>query len=173
MPHPRDQPVDSSRIAAIRMGTTVATNALLERQGARCVLLITEGFGDLLQIGNQARPRIFDLEIARPQLLYERAIEVRERVRIVSNQVGFPDVGDAPSGSGSVSGTGSSSRSRPSSSSSSSSTAVSTSAFFHCSRGVDELKGLSAWKLVCSYSYRFMKQSTVHSILLIFPSIYS
>jgi 5-oxoprolinase (ATP-hydrolysing) len=79
----RAQPVVSSiEIESIRMGTTVATNALLERQGARCVLLITKGFGDLLQIGNQARPRIFDLEIARPQLLYENAIEIDERVRI-------------------------------------------------------------------------------------------
>lgn len=64
------------------MGTTVATNALLERQGARCALLVSRGFGDLLQIGNQSRPRIFDLEIRKPQLLYERVIEVDERVRL-------------------------------------------------------------------------------------------
>ena len=52
-PHPRDQPLDTSRIDYIRMGTTVATNALLERQGEPCALVITKGFRDLLYIGNQ------------------------------------------------------------------------------------------------------------------------
>ncbi len=66
----------------IRMGTTVATNALLERKGARTALVITQGFGDLLQIGSQNRPRIFDLEIRKPDLLYERVIELPERVRL-------------------------------------------------------------------------------------------
>lgn len=61
MPFPRDQPLDTSRIEWIRMGTTVATNALLERKGERIALLITRGFCDLLHIGNQARPCIFDL----------------------------------------------------------------------------------------------------------------
>lgn len=55
--------VDASKIKWIRMGTTVATNALLERKGARIALLINEGFKDLLFIGNQARPNIFDLVI--------------------------------------------------------------------------------------------------------------
>lgn len=55
--------VDTSRIDWIRMGTTVATNALLERKGAKMALLINEGFKDLLHIGNQARPNIFDLVI--------------------------------------------------------------------------------------------------------------
>ncbi len=50
------------------MGTTVATNALLEREGARCALLVTEGFGDLWHIGNQSRPRIFDLEVKIPEV---------------------------------------------------------------------------------------------------------
>lgn len=63
IPHPRDQAVDTSRIESIRMGTTVATNALLERKGETCVLVTTEGFGDLLHIGNQSRPAIFDLAI--------------------------------------------------------------------------------------------------------------
>jgi 5-oxoprolinase (ATP-hydrolysing) len=67
----------------IRMGTTVATNALLERKGARCALLITRGFGDVLQIGNQDRPNIFDLEIRKPDLLYETVIEVDERLRLL------------------------------------------------------------------------------------------
>ena len=62
------------------MGTTVATNALLERKGARVGLLVTKGFRDLLQIGNQSRPRIFDLQIVKPENLYETVIEINERV---------------------------------------------------------------------------------------------
>lgn len=58
---PPSEPIDSSNIEWIRMGTTVATNALLERKGERMALLITRGFKDLLHIGNQARPKIFDL----------------------------------------------------------------------------------------------------------------
>lgn len=64
----------------IRMGTTVATNALLERKGERIALLITQGFRDLLHIGNQARPSIFSLEIMCPENLYEEVIEIDERV---------------------------------------------------------------------------------------------
>jgi 5-oxoprolinase (ATP-hydrolysing) len=64
----------------IRMGTTVATNALLERKGAPSALVITKGFGDSLQIGKQNRPRIFDLKIVKPEPLYERVIEIDERV---------------------------------------------------------------------------------------------
>jgi len=62
------------------MGTTVATNALLERKGERCALITTKGFKDLQVIGNQSRPKIFDLEIRRPDLLYEYVGEVDERV---------------------------------------------------------------------------------------------
>eukprot|EP00752_Nemacystus_decipiens_P005177 g4697.t1 len=80
VPHPRDEPLDTSRIDYIRMGTTVATNALLERQGESCALVITKGFRDLLYIGNQSRPNIFDLEIRRPELLYKAVVEVEERV---------------------------------------------------------------------------------------------
>jgi 5-oxoprolinase (ATP-hydrolysing) len=80
VPHPRDAPVPFTHIESIRMGTTVATNALLERKGARMALLVTAGFRDLLHIGNQARPRIFDLRIARPENLYEAVVEVPERV---------------------------------------------------------------------------------------------
>ncbi|TAD78160.1 MAG: 5-oxoprolinase [Oscillatoriales cyanobacterium] len=75
-----DEPIDLAQIGAIEMGTTVATNALLERKGDRTVLVITEGFGDALQIGYQNRPDIFALEIRKPAPLYERAIEVRERL---------------------------------------------------------------------------------------------
>ncbi|XP_062501085.1 5-oxoprolinase-like isoform X1 [Corticium candelabrum] len=72
--------IDTRHIEWIRMGTTVATNALLERKGKRMALLITKGFEDLLYIGNQARPNIFDLEIVCPEVLYEHVIEVEERV---------------------------------------------------------------------------------------------
>lgn len=67
-------------IASIRMGTTVATNALLERKGAPTVLVVTEGFGDLLEIGTQARPDIFARHIVKPDQLQDRVIEARERV---------------------------------------------------------------------------------------------
>lgn len=79
---PRGQPIDTSMIKSIRMGTTVATNALLERTGERIALVVTEGFRDCLQIGNQARPRIFDLAIQRPEVLYEEVVEVEERVTL-------------------------------------------------------------------------------------------
>jgi 5-oxoprolinase (ATP-hydrolysing) len=72
--------IPDGAIRAVKMGTTVATNALLERKGERTLLLITAGFGDLLRIGYQTRPRLFDLEIQRPDLLYERAAEVQERL---------------------------------------------------------------------------------------------
>lgn len=64
----------------IRMGTTIATNALLERKGARCALIISKGFGDLLRIGKQNRLDIFDLKIEKPEPLYEMVVEVDERV---------------------------------------------------------------------------------------------
>ena len=83
IPHPPTAPVDTSRIASIRMGTTVATNALLERKGERMAFVVTKGFRDLLWIGNQSRAKIFDLVIERPQLLYEEVVEVDERVRVL------------------------------------------------------------------------------------------
>ena len=67
-------------IDVVKMGTTVATNALLERKGDRTVLLTTRGLGDLLRIGYQDRPRLFDLDIRLPELLHERVIEVDERL---------------------------------------------------------------------------------------------
>ena len=74
-------PIPSDQIAAVKMGTTVATNALLERKGERTLLLITKGFRDALRIGYQARPKIFAKHIIKPDLLYERVVEVDERVR--------------------------------------------------------------------------------------------
>ncbi|MBW6506625.1 MAG: hydantoinase B/oxoprolinase family protein [Rhodobacteraceae bacterium] len=73
-------PIPPGAIGAVKMGTTVATNALLERKGERVLLLITRGFADLLRIGNQTRPRLFDLHIRRPELLYERVAEVPGRL---------------------------------------------------------------------------------------------
>ncbi|WP_331767964.1 hydantoinase B/oxoprolinase family protein [Embleya sp. NBC_00896] len=75
-----EQAVPSGEVDAVRMGTTVATNALLERTGERTVLVITRGFGDALRIGYQNRPRIFDREISLPEALYERVVEVDERI---------------------------------------------------------------------------------------------
>ena len=73
-------PIPGERIDVVRMGTTVATNALLERKGERTVLVITRGFGDALRIGNQQRPDLFARHIVLPERLYERVIEVEERV---------------------------------------------------------------------------------------------
>ncbi|MYA91489.1 MAG: 5-oxoprolinase, partial [Synechococcus sp. SB0663_bin_10] len=73
-------PVPSQAIAEVRMGTTVATNALLERKGERVALAVTRGFRHALAIGNQARPRLFDLEIRRPELLYTQVVEIEERI---------------------------------------------------------------------------------------------
>ena len=74
-------PIPSDHIATVKMGTTVATNALLERKGDRTLLLITRGFRDALKIGYQARPEIFAKKIVKPDMLYERVVEVEERVR--------------------------------------------------------------------------------------------
>src|SRR5882672_6842390 len=68
------------RIDAVKMGTTVATNALLERKGEPTLLVITRGFRDALRIAYQNRPRIFDRHIVLPELLYARVIEVEERI---------------------------------------------------------------------------------------------
>jgi 5-oxoprolinase (ATP-hydrolysing) len=73
--------IPSERISAVKMGTTVATNALLERKGERTLLLVSKGFRDALRIGYQARPKIFAKHIIKPDMLYERVVEVDERVR--------------------------------------------------------------------------------------------
>jgi 5-oxoprolinase (ATP-hydrolysing) len=70
----------AGQVGSVRLGTTVATNALLERKGTPTVLVITEGFADALRIAYQNRPRIFDRRITVPEVLYERVIEARERV---------------------------------------------------------------------------------------------
>src|SRR5258708_20142702 len=73
---------EGGSIAEVRMGTTVATNALLERKGERVALAITRGFGDALRIGYQARPDIFARHIVLPSMLYERVVEIDERVGV-------------------------------------------------------------------------------------------
>ena len=75
------EPIPPGKVGAVKMGTTVATNALLERKGDRTLLLITKGFRDALKIGYQARPKIFAKQIVKPDMLYERVAEVDERVR--------------------------------------------------------------------------------------------
>ena len=75
-----DQPLPSHKIQAVKMGTTVATNALLEHKGERVVLLITKGFRDALRIGYQNRPDIFAREIILPEMIYEQVIEIEERI---------------------------------------------------------------------------------------------
>jgi 5-oxoprolinase (ATP-hydrolysing) len=75
-----EEPITPARVESVKMGTTVATNALLERQGERTVLVITRGFRDALRIATQARPRLFERRIVLPELLYERVIEADERV---------------------------------------------------------------------------------------------
>ncbi len=79
---PRGTKLDTSKIESIRMGTTVATNALLERKGERIAMVVTKGFKDCLEIGNQSRPKIFDLAIRKPDVLYQEVVEIDERVTL-------------------------------------------------------------------------------------------
>ncbi len=74
------RPIDPSTPLTVKMGTTVATNALLERKGDPTLLVISEGFADALRIGYQNRPELFDLRIRLPDMLYSRVLEARERV---------------------------------------------------------------------------------------------
>ena len=74
------KPIPVEQIEAVKMGTTVATNALLERKGERTVLFITKGFRDALRIAYQNRPKIFERNIVLPELLYASAVEVQERI---------------------------------------------------------------------------------------------
>ncbi len=87
----KDDPIPSQRIGEVKMGTTVATNALLERKGDRTALVITKGFRDALKIAYQARPDIFAKEIILPEQLYERVIEIDERVRTDGTVEILPD----------------------------------------------------------------------------------
>ena len=87
------EPIPPGRVGAVKMGTTVATNALLERKGERTLLLITKGFRDALKIGYQARPKIFARHIIKPDMLYERVAEVDERARADGTVERTPDLG--------------------------------------------------------------------------------
>lgn len=87
-----DEPIPAGLIDAVRMGTTVATNALLERAGERTLLVITRGFGDALRIAYQNRPHIFDRQIVLPEQLYERTIEVDERIAADGSVLRAPDL---------------------------------------------------------------------------------
>ncbi|UFN47401.1 hydantoinase B/oxoprolinase family protein [Roseomonas sp. OT10] len=75
-----DAPIPPGTVDAVKMGTTVATNALLERKGERVLLLVNRGFADMPRIGNQARPRLFDLDVRLPSLLHERVAEIGGRL---------------------------------------------------------------------------------------------
>jgi 5-oxoprolinase (ATP-hydrolysing) len=86
------EPIPAGRVGAIKMGTTVATNALLERKGDRTLLVTTKGFRDALKIGYQARPRIFARHIIKPDMLFERVVEVAERVRADGMVEAAPDL---------------------------------------------------------------------------------
>src|SRR6266496_636204 len=90
-----DAPIPAGAIDAVKMGTTVATNALLERRGERTALVITRGFADALRIGYQNRPKLFVRRIALPTLLYERVIEVDERIGARGDIVRPLDFGQA------------------------------------------------------------------------------
>lgn len=79
---PRGTPLDISRVSSIRMGTTLATNCALERNGEPCAFITTKGFKDILLIGDQTRPHIFDLNIKKPTPLYDMVVEVDERVTL-------------------------------------------------------------------------------------------
>ncbi len=85
-------PMPVAQLEAVRMGTTVATNALLERKGERTLLVITRGFGDALRIAYQNRPRIFDRHIVLPEMLYERVVEVDERITAGGTVKRAPDL---------------------------------------------------------------------------------
>jgi 5-oxoprolinase (ATP-hydrolysing) len=87
----RDKPFAPGAIRAVKMGTTVATNALLERRGERTLLVTTRGFRDALEIGYQARPRIFARAIKKPELLYSGVVEIDERVRADGSVERAPD----------------------------------------------------------------------------------
>ena len=86
------EPIPPGRIGAVKMGTTVATNALLERKGVRTLLVTTKGFRDALKIGYQARPKIFAKHIIKPDMLFERVVEVDERVRADGTVERAPDL---------------------------------------------------------------------------------
>lgn len=81
--YPANEKLIAKNIKSIRMGTTVATNALLERKGTKTALLITKGFRDLMLIGTQNRQKIFDLEMRKAEKLFSNVLEIDERIRII------------------------------------------------------------------------------------------
>ena len=87
-----NEPIPAGSVGAVKMGTTVATNALLERKGERTLLVTTKGFRDALKIGYQARPNIFARHIIKPDMLFERVVEVDERVRADGTVERAPDL---------------------------------------------------------------------------------
>src|SRR3954462_7870363 len=82
-----DAPIPPGVVEAVKMGTTVATNALLERKGERTLLVVNRGFADALRISNQARPRLFDLAITLPSMLYEDVVEIAGRVGVDGDEI--------------------------------------------------------------------------------------
>src|SRR4029077_6883732 len=84
---PLDAPIQAGVVEAVKMGTTAATNALLERKGERTLLVVNRGFADALRIGNQARPRLFDLAISLPSMLYEEVVEIAGRVGVDGGEI--------------------------------------------------------------------------------------
>jgi 5-oxoprolinase (ATP-hydrolysing) len=86
------KPIPPGVIGSVKMGTTIATNALLQRQGERTLLVTTRGFRDALKIGYQARPKIFARHIIKPEMLYERIVEADERVRADGTVEKEPDL---------------------------------------------------------------------------------
>jgi 5-oxoprolinase (ATP-hydrolysing) len=83
----RGAPLPEGLVEAVKMGTTVATNALLERKGERVLLLVNRGFRDMARIGNQARPRLFDVNVKLPELLHEQVVEVGGRVAVDGTEI--------------------------------------------------------------------------------------
>jgi 5-oxoprolinase (ATP-hydrolysing) len=85
------QPIPPGLVDSVKMGTTVATNALLERKGERTLLVVNRGFADALRIGTQARPRLFDLQVKLPTMLYEEVVELPGRVDVDGAEIEPPD----------------------------------------------------------------------------------
>src|SRR3989304_5542892 len=93
---PPEARTPAADIEAVKMGTTVATNALLERKGEKTVLFITTGFGDALRIGYQNRPKLFARHIELPEMLYASVVEVQERIGAAGGGLLPPDQPRAP-----------------------------------------------------------------------------
>ncbi len=95
---PRGEPLPPERIRSVKMGTTVATNALLQRRGVPTLFVTTAGFGDVLRIGYQTRPHLFKLDIVLPEMLYAEVLEVAERMAADGTVLGELDLPAAVAG---------------------------------------------------------------------------